>query len=163
MRSGFKRRIQTLKLGQSATTKPGLLPPKWSIWWDLKGVIYYELLPEKKDSVKNSGTVVKCTNWMMASIIKAFLAAAPETQALTCLCLSLLESLKNNKKLFKSVRSETSLNAGLYLSSTGLRLFDVDRHIRLDRHEQGPGCNRLLPIWNTQRQSRILFIFLTLF
>ena len=47
----FKRKVQWLKPGQAAkpTPKPGLHPQKrmLSIWWSVKGVIYWELLPEK--------------------------------------------------------------------------------------------------------------------
>ena len=47
----FKRKVQWLKPGQAAKTrpKPGLHPQKrmLSIWWGVKGIIYWELLPEK--------------------------------------------------------------------------------------------------------------------
>ena len=47
----FKRKVQLLKPGQAAkpTPKPGLHPRKrmLNIWWSVKGVIYWELLPEK--------------------------------------------------------------------------------------------------------------------
>ena len=47
----FKRKVQWLKPSQAAkpTPRPGLHPQKrmLSIWWSVKGVIYWELLPEK--------------------------------------------------------------------------------------------------------------------